>query len=197
MKSIAIFGGSFNPPGIHHFKIVQEISLLFNEVIVLPCGLRQNKDSVNYVESKHRQIMCQLTFSDLLKVKLDFSDINKSFFTPTWNLQKRFEKSGNIFHVIGADLVKGGCQNKSEIQTSWYNGQQVWQELNFIVITRQGYNISLQDLPPQNQLLNLNILGSSSKVRDHLKLKQPITGLVSQKVEKYIYKNKLYLSERS
>lgn len=192
MKTIAIFGGSFNPSGIHHLKIAQEISLLFDELIILPCGLRQDKNSVEYIEPHHRQIMVELTFKNLLKVKLDFSDINESQFTPTWNLQKRFEKQGNIFHLVGTDLLKGGAQGKSEIQTKWYRGQDVWQKLNFIIITRSGYPITSNDLPLKSQLFKTNISGSSSEIRRYLILGKPITGLVTNEVEEYICKHGLY-----
>ena len=37
---IALLGGSFNPPGIHHLQIVEEVLKMnrFETVVVIPCG---------------------------------------------------------------------------------------------------------------------------------------------------------------
>ncbi len=35
---LAIYGGSFNPPGLHHLEIVLSLLEWFNEVVIIPCG---------------------------------------------------------------------------------------------------------------------------------------------------------------
>ena len=54
MKKIGIFGGSFNPPGKHHRDIVEKLSDFFDEIIIVPCGGRPDKNFYN-VASEHRK----------------------------------------------------------------------------------------------------------------------------------------------
>ena len=44
-NSIAILGGSFDPPGIHHMMMVSELLNLreVERVIIVPCGIREDK----------------------------------------------------------------------------------------------------------------------------------------------------------
>ena len=49
-KRIAVFGGTFNPPGLHHRAIAIELSKHFDEVVIVPCGPRDDKPKTKDVE---------------------------------------------------------------------------------------------------------------------------------------------------
>lgn len=201
LKRIAILGGSFNPPGLHHRRIVEFLlsTKRFDEVRVLPCGLRQDKE-FGGVTSSQRAEMLALTFSDLPGVVLDLSDIAKTAFTRTIDLDARLKQELNaeITHVIGGDLVRGGAAGSSEIQTAWHRGEEVWQTLKFAVLERHGFAVEKADLPPacagrpHADYFTVNFVGSSTEIRERRKQGRSIEGLVMPAVARYIEENNLY-----
>jgi len=192
-KQIALLGGSFNPPGLHHRRIVEFLTKHFDEVCVLPCGLRPDKMFGN-VTTSQRAEMLALTFSGMENVALDLSDIAKTEFTRAIDLDARLKKElgAEITHVIGGDLVRGGAEGKSEIQTAWHRGPEVWENLRFAVLARHGYEVAPEDLPPQAELFKVNFPGSSTEIRARRKQGRQINGLVMPAVARYIEENNLY-----
>ncbi|MFH1187951.1 MAG: NAD(+) synthase [bacterium] len=144
-KRIAIFGGSFNPPCIHHIQIAKKLTEYFDKVVIAPCGTRKDKPSANIVDIKHRMEMAKLAFSGLRRVEFDFYDLENNVYTPAYYLQQRYEKTypnDEIWHAIGTDLIKGGKEQQSEIHRNWILGGVIWQTLNWVAIIRPGYEIS-------------------------------------------------------
>ncbi|HSJ03477.1 MAG: nicotinate (nicotinamide) nucleotide adenylyltransferase, partial [Verrucomicrobium sp.] len=70
-RRIALFGGSFNPPGLHHRRIALLLAESFDEVRVIPCGPRPDKPEVGSVPSVFRAALCDLTFGDMPGVAVD------------------------------------------------------------------------------------------------------------------------------
>jgi nicotinic acid mononucleotide adenylyltransferase len=147
-KSIAIFGGSFNPPGLHHAAIAQRLAEMFDEVRVIPCGPRPDKLVTGSVPPVYRAALADIVFGGLPKVIVDLSDFEQETFTRNHELQTRFEHEGEVWHVVGADLLAGGAKGESPIQQSWARGAELWQTANFAVLRRPGYEIDARDLPP-------------------------------------------------
>ena len=59
-----LFGGSFNPPGLHHEHVVQGLQTLCEGddlIVIVPCGVRPDKGRTNDVDSTHRAAMVALT----------------------------------------------------------------------------------------------------------------------------------------
>lgn len=189
-KNIAIFGGSFDPPGLHHRYIAEELAKHFDKVIVVPCGPRLDK--ITTVDPVHRATMVDATFRGMKNVEVELFDLENATFTRTHELQERFSEQGNIWHVIGTEWIYGGSQGKSAIEISWERGEEVWQELQFLIITRQGFDYEPKDLPPKSKLLNLKFIGSSAKIREEIFRHQPINNLVTSEVEHYIKRYGLY-----
>src|SRR5262249_19495038 len=105
-KTIAVFGGSFNPPGLHHRRIAEELTKHFDEVIIVPHGPRPDKTMVNDVESIYRAAMTDLTFRGLPRVRVELFDLEQSTFTRTHILQSMFGEQGELSHVVGTDLIE-------------------------------------------------------------------------------------------
>jgi nicotinate (nicotinamide) nucleotide adenylyltransferase len=195
MKKIALFGGSFNPPAIHHRLIVEELLKFFDEVIVLPCGLRPDKNSTNNVAPADRAAMAKLAFGGMKNVRLDLSDLQRQEFIRTYDLDQLLRAENpeaEIWQVVGADLVAGGRNGQSAIQTSWYRGAELWAEANFAVFTRVGYEIAESDLPPHHKFIISALSGSSTEVRTKIKKGKDFSDLVDSAVGEYIKEKKLY-----
>jgi nicotinate (nicotinamide) nucleotide adenylyltransferase len=195
MKRIAVFGLSANPPGENHRSIVMALSRKYDKVIVVPCGPRPDKETTNDIPSLDRAVMTDMTFGDIPKVEIDLADLEQSVFTRTHVLLDRYAEQGEIFLVVGSDLIQGGQGGKSIIQCEWEDGDRLWREANFTVIARSGYPFHLKDLPPhtdesfsQKEALS----GSSTEIRRKIFEHKPFKELVTPRVYDYILRRGLY-----
>lgn len=195
-RRIAIYGGSFNPPGLHHREVAEELAKRFDLVVVCPCGRRRDKPSANLVSLEHRKEMARMAFDGLPNTRIDPYDLENDTYTPTYYLQERYEKifeDAEIWHVVGTDLVAGGRDGDSDIEKNWTYGKIIWQTLNFVVVRRLGYAILPDDLPPSSELLEFQrLVGSGTMIRELIKQNEPIDRLVLPEVAEYIKKHGLY-----
>ncbi len=195
-KIIGVFGGSFNPPCIHHIQIIEYMKRFFDVLIVVPCGLRSDKPSANIIAPVHRKNMLEIALSNVEGVEVDYYDIDYDTYTPTYLLQKRYEDrflDGEIWHIVGGDIIEGGQNGVSEIQRVWTRGDEIWQNLNFLILQRPGYHVSRNDLPPHSRLVGIsNIFGSGTMARECIAKGQATGHLINNDVMYYITSNNLY-----
>lgn len=191
-RSIAIFGGSFNPPGVHHAEIARRLSEVFDEVRVIPCGPRPDKPLTGSVPSVYRAALADIVFGGMPKVSVDLSDFEQETFTRNHELQSRFEAEGEIWHVVGTDLIEGGGRGESLIQKTWQRGGELWAQANFAVLRRPGYQIDAQDLPPHSREIDLVIDGSSTLIRERLSSGKNVAELLHPRAQAYIERYGLY-----
>ena len=113
--------------------------------------------------------MTMRNFADLPNVVLDTSDLDEGVFTPAWALDEKYKAvypGVEIWHAVGAEAVAGGAEGKAEIQRLWKKGPEIWRELNFVVISRPGFRVSAADLPPKNEVVEIeNFFGASTFIR--------------------------------
>lgn len=192
---IALFGGSFDPVGRHHLKIVRMLldMAFFDQIVVVPCGPRPDKKSVNNINPVYRATMLDITFRGLSqKIKIDLHDLEKDIFSTTFELEQRYRSQGEVWHVVGLDLVQGGRDNASPIQKEWAHGGLLWQNSRFIVVLRDGIPFERDDLPPQCQVLEPEVEGASSVIRNLVFNHQPFDHLVIPEIANYIDRYNLY-----
>lgn len=196
IERVAIFGGSLNPPCKHHIEIAKKLAQQFSKVIVVPCGMRSDKETTKLVSVSCRMEMVKMCFQNISKVELDCSDLENDVYTPTYLLDKHYRNlypQVEIWHVIGEDIITGGAKGDSEIHRVWHRGREIWQNLNFLVIARPGYGACADDMPPSSQFMEIGgIYGSGSLVRERLEKGQPIEDLVTPEIDRYIRDNRLY-----
>ncbi len=189
---LAIFGGSFNPPGRHHRQIAEELGRQFDQVIVVPCGPRPDKPSNSDLESVHRAAMVDMNFRGLPKVRVDLFDLEANTFTRTHQLDDRYQTEGTPWHVVGSDLLEGGRDSASFIHRVWANGPEVWRRLRFAVVDRPGYELADADLPPNHRRIRVAELGASTDIRSRLFHREPVDGLLTREVAAYVERHGLY-----
>ena len=106
----------------------------------------------------------------------------------------RFPKA-EVWHVVGGDLVAGGGDGTSEIQRTWQKGAEIWQRLRFAILTRGGSGMSVEDLPPRSELVDVSdLVGSGTEVRKRLAAGKPVAELLDPAVEEYVRAHGLYRS---
>ncbi len=191
---VALFGGSFNPPGLHHRAIAECLASRFDEVRVIPCGPRPDKDSTNEIPPVYRATLADITFGGLPRVVVDLFDLEQESFTRNHQLQERFEPLGELWHVVGTDLIAGGASGESLIQRTWGKGPQLWAEARFAVLTRPGHPLNRADLPPHAEIIEIDTPGASTEIRDRLGRAKPVHDLVTPRALAYLERYGLYRS---
>jgi NAD+ kinase len=192
---IAILGGSFNPVGIHHQRIVQEVLNLnrFDKVIILPCGPRPDKQNTEDIDPVFRATMLEIAFRGFPgKVEIDLNDLENSEFTRTVDIERRYRTRGEVWHVIGFDLVEGGSAGRSAIQRTWTDGERLWANGRFVVVRRKNFPFNEKDLPPRSMIIHRPVEGSSTEIRSKRFNRQSVEGLVAPEVAEYMERYNLY-----
>lgn len=189
-KRIAIYGGSFNPPGIHHVEVARALTETFDEVIVVPCGPRPDKSITNDIAPSHRATMADLAFGGISKVRVDLFDLENDRFTPNVGLQKRYADCGIVYHVIGSDLI--GPIGNCAVRDIWQDGECLWATSHFVVVRRSGHPTEEQHLPSTYEILETGISGSSNEIRKRIFDRKPFEDLMPPRVAAYISRYGLY-----
>lgn len=189
---IAVFGGSFNPPGLHHRAVAEGLAPHFDELVVVPCGPRPDKPTTNDVEAIHRAAMADLTFRGIAGVRVDLFDLEQSQFTRTHRLEEIYRPRGEVWHVIGTDLIRGGGERRSFIQRFWENGETLWRDSRFAVVERGDFHADPEDLPSRRQVFRVAREGASQTIRERVFRHQDIGDWVSPEVGAYIERYGLY-----
>lgn len=187
-QSIAIYGGSFNPPGLHHRQVANLLAAHFSQVMIVPCGFRNDKvrQDSDWMAAGLRRVLLEAAFGDDARFNLDFRDLDSEGFTTTADLAEIYQKLGEPHFLVGADLLVGGGTGESAIQQSWYRGRWIWENLNWVCLERPGYPLADGDLPPRRILISADITGSSTLIRQRLRLGQSVATLVSPVVEQIL-----------
>lgn len=191
-RRVALFGGSFNPPGLHHRQIAETLAREFDEVRVVPCGPRPDKPGLAVVPSMSRAALCDLTFGGMDRVVVDLFDLEKDEFTRSYALEEHYAFLGEVWHVVGADWLRGGGVGKSAIHTGWVRGPDLWKSSRFAVLLRPGHDLDKKDLPPNSKVVSVDLPQSSSKIRDELLGGRPATELLTPAAARYIQRYGLY-----
>lgn len=189
---IALFGGSFNPPGKHHREIAAALAKEFDEVVVVPCGPRRDKPALNEVAPCYRAAMVDLTFAGLPKVRVELFDMEQSTFTPSWRLDERFRPQGEIWHVVRADFIEGGRRGASVIQRQWERGTELWNTARFAIIARRDRQIERDDLPPNARIIEVAEDGVDLTLRSRVYHRDDTEGLLLPRVKELIERYGLY-----
>lgn len=195
MKTLGVYGGSFNPPALHHVIAAQCLSAYFDQLIIQLAG--NNRIGKKLISFEHRQNMIPLAFGQIPKIAYDLN--SWEVFIPTWDLYHIYQHNYpryTIKIIIGSDLLIGGPEGNSEIQQKWYNGNQVYTDVHFYVLQRKGYEICPSDYPKNFEFARFEVpQGSSSHIRELIQNNQDFSHLVPKKVFEYIKEHFLYLSE--
>jgi nicotinate-nucleotide adenylyltransferase len=182
---IAIFGGSFNPVHNGHLQVAEVIlkKNIVDEVWFIPCG--NHAFDKNLIEGQKRWEMLNLATNGNPRMKvldLEIKSKEKSYSAKTIRVLKE-EFPFDFFFIIGSDNLKD--------LEKWNNFEYLRDNVEFIVVHRQGYEIS-NSWGIKMKLVELISNLSSTQVRDNLKNKKSISGLVPKEVGEYIVKGGLY-----
>ncbi|TSC53920.1 MAG: nicotinate-nucleotide adenylyltransferase [Microgenomates group bacterium LiPW_16] len=165
-KTIAIFGGSFDPPHVGHITLIKQVfaSSVVDEVWLVPNFSHNWKKTI--ASPDHRFKMCQLLKNDKVKAcDIEVRRGGKSYAIDTVRELKKKYPDYQFYWLAGKDLLK-------ELP-KWKDPEALKKEIEFIAFPKTNI--------------------SSTMIRERIKKGLPITGLVPKKVEEYIKEYKLYV----
>ena len=187
---IAIYGGSFNPMHIGHEKIVDYVlkNLDMDKIIIIPVGIPSHREN-NLEESDTRLKICREIFKSNEKVEVSDIEIKaegKSYSYDTLlKLIEIYGKDNEFFEIIGEDSLKN--------LKTWKNYKELLNLCKFIVFRRKddkNTEIDSEFLNNKNIIILENEYYniSSTEIRNKVKNKEDISGLVNEKVKNLIEK---------
>ena len=199
--TIALFGGTFNPPHKGHLKIAQNVITggLANEIIFIPAYRSPYKLLEPIASPLHRYAMLEILIKgqECLSIS-DYEIVNKHKVSYSYYALKVFQEAyptKRIKFVLGSDHLA--------TFNSWYKAREILENFDLIIFQRAG-----EDIMTIGKLLNLfgqrlakqmieNIVPfnydiSSSKFRQLFRGKKDFSPLITKEVLKYIDENNLY-----
>ena len=159
MNTIALFGGSFDPPHIGHEAIVKAL-LNFKDiekVVVMPTYLNPFKSS-SHAPSRLRLKWLNKIFATYERVEVNSYEVDLEKKVPTiQSVQYLLSRYKKVYVVIGAD-------NLSSL-TKWTRYNELKKIVTFIVVTRAKI-----DIPADMLRLEVDESISSTNLREHVEI---------------------------
>ena len=182
-RSVAFFGGSFDPPHVaHQMACVYALACApVDEVWVVPClGHPLGKELSSWND---RLAMCKLAFRDLARVTV--CEVEKELSAPSRTADTLEHLASNHprtrFHlVVGSDIL--------DEKNRWYRWERIVELADLFVIGRSGWREgdTAVDLPEV----------SSTQIRERVRKQMSVDSLVDRAVVGYINREGLYMGSR-
>ena len=200
-KKYGIMGGTFDPIHLGHLFIAetsqQELGL--DKILFIPTGDPPHKKNQKITDSYHRLSMVDIAIDNNNSFFLSDIEINREGYSYTVETIKRllelYGTTTELYFITGTDAFM-------EIET-WKNYEELFKMARIVVATRLGYNDIMLNKKIQSfekkykaKIIKLPtpILEiSSSDIRKRIKNEKSIRYLVTEGVQEYIYKNRLYI----
>jgi len=157
--TVAIFGGSFDPPHLGHQQIVHLVlnALSIDKLFVVPAYLNPFKtDSMS--KPLQRLQWCKILFDDIPKVNVQPYEIEQKRSTTTFETINYFNLSYEVkYLIIGSDNLVN--------LKKWHKFKKLNEQIIWVIITRKNYNIKV-DFLREYKILYLEVDISSTKIRE-------------------------------
>ena len=193
-KSIALFGGSFDPIHNGHLFVIEELlsSARFEKFIVIPAGNPWQKSVA--ASAVHRLAMveialkeCMSKYRELEISRFEIDDSRPSYAFQSIDYFTMQNPGANLVWIIGSDAF-------AKID-EWKEIEQVAKSVEFLVITRPGQKLESAKVAKSitYSQMEMNALDiSSTKVRNLIKASEPFDSLVPAGVAAYIKSQGIY-----
>ena len=157
--TIAIFGGSFDPPHKGHQLIVEKAieNLQIDKLFVVPAYLNPFKTST-LADAPTRLSWCHTLFDSIDRVKVDDYEIKEGKSTVTSQSVKHFNQAYDVkYLIIGSD-------NLSTL-TKWHAFEWLNETVTWVIATRDNHHLDTDELNKW-ELLPIEAPMSSTQIRE-------------------------------
>ncbi|ABB45029.1 probable nicotinate-nucleotide adenylyltransferase [Sulfurimonas denitrificans DSM 1251] len=159
MDTIALFGGSFDPPHIGHEAIIEALKKFkdIDKIIIMPTFLNPFKSNF-YAPSSLRVKWLREIFKEEKRVEVSDYEVLQNRQVPTIETAKHLlESYKKIYLVIGAD-------NLAKLR-DWNSYDELKELVTFVVATRDDIEI-----PDEFIMLSVDEKISSTQLRENIQL---------------------------
>lgn len=186
-------GGTFDPVHHGHLVAASEVAARFelDQVIFVPTGQPVGKDDESVSPAEDRYLMTVIATASNPRFSVSRVDIDRPGRTYTvdtlTDLRER-HPGDDLFFITGADAL--------EQILSWRSVDELFSLAHLVGVTRPGYHLVDQHLPPGAvSLIEVPAMAiSSTACRARVAAGQPIWYLVPDGIVQYISKRGLYAS---
>lgn len=178
MDTVALFGGSFDPPHIGHEAIVKALQEIkhIDKIIVMPTYLNPFKSKF-YADASTRIEWLKEIFNDYKNVEIsDFEANQKKQVASIDSVKYLLTKYKTVYLVIGAD-------NLNSLK-KWKNYDELEKLVQFIVAPRDNIKI-----PSKFLKLDIDEDISSTDLREDIDLKK-LPNKCAEQIEKHYKENR-------
>ena len=211
-RSVALFGGTFDPVHAGHIAVAQAAQRRFHldAIYFIPSSRPPHKSRLELLPFVHRYAMVALACVEhphFVGSLAEAAGAPHVFYTiDTVRRFHREHPDDHLYFIVGADQFL-------ELPT-WKNYESLLDSCDFIIASRPGFRLDALRLviPPEklartaaadghkialrkstvHMLATVASHVSSTEIRERLRRKQTIHGLVPARVEEYILKQALY-----
>ena len=157
--TIAIFGGSFDPPHKGHQLIVEEAvaNLQIDKLLVVPAYLNPFKTS-SLADASTRLSWCHILFDPIDGVDVDDYEIKEGKSTVTSQSVKHFNETYNVKYLIV------GSDNLSTL-TKWHDFEWLNETVTWVIATRDEHHLDT-DVLKKWTVLPIEAPVSSTQIRE-------------------------------
>lgn len=186
---VAIFGGTFDPVHEAHLRIAREAAGRFHldRVLFIPSGNPPHKPAGSTTDYEHRYRMIELacTMDPRFVASRLEAGAGKSYSILTiTRVRETLAPGDELFFLIGADAF-------AEIG-SWHKSSEVLAAVEFIVVSRPGYDYPVPAGARVHRLETLALPVSSSEIRCRLEAGDR-PGELPPAVLDYVMEHRLYV----
>ncbi len=192
MRRLGVMGGTFDPIHNGHLVAASEVADLFDldEVVFVPTGEPWQKPDSVVSTAEDRYLMTVIATASNRRFTVSRVDIDRP--GPTYTIDtlrdlRRLHPDAELFFITGADALGAIL--------SWKDAEEVLVMAHFVGVTRPGYALSDEHLPPPAavSLVEVPALSvSSTACRTRVAGGHPVWYLVPDGVVQYIEKRALY-----
>ena len=157
--TVAIFGGSFDPPHAGHQHIVESAikNLEIDHLLIVPTYLNPFK-SFSLASASQRLAWCHTLFDDFEKVIVSDYEVNEHKSTTAEQTVKHFNRVYDVkYLIIGSD-------NLSTL-TKWHQFSWLNETITWVIVTRNDYPLDIDNLKNW-EILKVDAPVSSTQIRN-------------------------------
>lgn len=200
MMKIGIFGGTFNPVHNGHINLAgcYKEALGLDKIIFIPTATPPHKMAKNLASDLDRTAMLTLALRGIKGFELSGMELErrgKSYTYETLAAYKKEHPSDEVFLIVGSDMFLSFHE--------WYRYEDMLKMATLCTAARsetdsltemRDYADKVLGLKEQNYVISRFpvVLAASTAIRDNLMNGRPISGLVPEAVERYIYERGVY-----
>ncbi len=197
---IGIYGGAFNPVHNGHINLARKAKerLTLDKILFIPTAVPPHKTDDEFASRQDRYNMLALAIEDIDGAEIscmEFERGGKSYTYDTLVELKRIYPDDELFLIIGSDQLMSFHL--------WYRSGDILSMVSLCAGVRENEEEKHQMLHYAQNLDGLDydrfylfqfpaVRVSSSDIRQRIKNGMDISGLIPQKVYKYIIEKRLY-----